>query len=105
MKSLAFWRSPRANVPTIGRKPRIFRPWQIRQWLGLDDKGKPRLLANGQPWIPESQKTRQRYRAAIRMLAFKQVNEKYGQEPRHARRGIALVWAKKAWQQYKESAQ
>ena len=87
------------------RKPKVFRPWQIRQWLGLDIKtGKPRTK-DGKPLeIPASLQTRQRKRAAFRALAHKEIAEKYGPEPRHARRGIALVLARRAYREHEQLA-
>src|SRR3989442_465061 len=41
--------------------------------------------------------TRQQTRAQERADAFRRVNAAYGLEPRRARRGIALVWARKEW--------
>ncbi len=40
---------------------------------------------------------RQQVRAELRAQAFKEVNAKYGLEPRPARRRIARAWAKAAW--------
>jgi hypothetical protein len=79
-------------------KLKAFRPWQIRQWLGLDAKGKPR-------WVPPpSLQTRQRVRQAFRLISFQQVNAQYGFEPRHARRGIALKWAQRAFREHRKAA-
>jgi hypothetical protein len=41
--------------------------------------------------------TRQQKRALVRADAFRRVNAAYGLEPRKARRGIALAWARREW--------
>lgn len=99
--NLAFWRSGKQSLNVIARPKRvkIFRPWQIRQCLGLDENGKPKQLT-----VPESLQTRQRKRHAFRILAHKQINKQYGAEPRHARRGIALVLARKAYREHMKAA-
>ena len=98
--NLAFWRSGRQGERAVAgpKKVKVFRPWQIRQWLGLDDKGKPKFT------IQPSLNTRQRQRAAFRALSFKEITEKYGGEPRHARRGIALKLAQRAFREHRKAA-
>ncbi len=75
------------------------RPWQIRQWLGLDDKGKPKQVN-----LPPSLQTRQRIRQAMRVISWKKVTEQFGPEPRRARRKIALKWATRAFREHRKAA-
>lgn len=77
----------------------IHRPWQIQQWHGLDTNGKPKPFN-----VPIQLQTRQRKRQAFRLLAHKQITEQYGPEPRHARRGIAQVLARRAYREHMEAA-
>lgn len=53
-----------------------------------------RPTIGGKFFRPVSIPTRQSERALDRKAAFDSVNEHYGPEPRRARRGIALVWAR-----------
>lgn len=103
--NLQFWRSGKQalNVVKSPKRVKIFRPWQIRQWLGLDDKGKTTEFRKKVAAI-ESLQTRQRKRHAFRVIAHEQINKQYGPEPRHARRGIALVLARKAYREHMNAA-
>jgi hypothetical protein len=101
-----FWRDKGAVVDERPPKPKVYKPWQIRQWLGLDDKGKPlrQFMVGvdemGKPIfgsVPNSLETRQRKRAALRKLCMTQITEKYGQESRIFRRRIARRLAVKAF--------
>lgn len=51
-------------------------------------------IIGGKPFVGESISTRQQERATDRKASFATVNQHYGLEPRKARRGIALVWAR-----------
>ncbi len=101
--NLAFWRSGKQRDREVHapgyHKPKVFRPWQLRQWLGLGDKGKKTEFRVKVEAI-ESLQTRQRRRAAFRKLSFENVNANYGPEPRHARRSIALKLAQRAYREH-----
>ena len=79
------------------RKVKVFRPWQLKQWLSPPVK-------DGKPWVPESDKSRQRIRQGFLAVSIKSVNENYGQESRRARRMIARKLAKRAFRQYRQAA-
>jgi hypothetical protein len=113
MRFVPFWRSKGADHDLKPPKPKVYKPWQIRQWLGLDDKGKPlrQFMVGvdemGKPIfasVPNSLETRQRKRAALRKLCMTQITEKYGQEPRIFRRRIARRLAVKAFGEMKVAA-
>lgn len=94
-----FWKSKGDDHGLTRPKPKVFRPWQLRQWLGRDIKTGKEL------WTPAaSLETRQRKRQALRQLCMKQITEKYGGEPRKFRRRIARRLAVKAFGEMKEAA-
>lgn len=97
---LAFWR-PKGAAVDQGRpkKVRTYKPWQLRQLFGLDAKGKPLWEK-----IPPSIDTRQRRRAALRLLCFQQITKEYGGEPRKQRRLISLRLARRSYTEMKAAA-
>lgn len=126
-RKVSWWKQRFRKHNRTPKQPKAFRPWQVRAWLfggriqesplrrarrlGVKIQDLPALP--GQLTVKDLQslqsgkndQTRQRERQAFRILSMKNVNENYGQEPRRARRRIALKLAQRAYREHRANPQ